>query len=74
MLDPDPPECDWIEATSKAIPLLGLTSHIEDIESILLQTLGEAQYGSNHWQLSKAKRLYYELKPFIPPFLIKFLK
>ena len=45
-----------------------------EIESLLSQTLGEGQFGPSHWQLSRAKRLYYELKPLLPRGVIRFIR
>jgi peptidoglycan/xylan/chitin deacetylase (PgdA/CDA1 family) len=74
MLDPDPIEKDWQEAVMKALPKLGLNSQIDGIDSALLLTLGEGLHGPNHWELSKLKRLYYDLKPALPEFAINLIK
>ena len=35
-------------------------------EGLMEHILGEGQFGPDHWQLSRPKRLYYELRPFLP--------
>lgn len=71
---PDPPDEVWAEATRKAIPVLGLSHQKSDIETVLQLTLGEAQFGADHWQLSRTKRLYYMVKPYLPRTAIDLLK
>ncbi len=48
-------------------------NHIESfsgsIPSILSHSLGEAQFGVNHWSLSPFQRIYYLIKPFFPRLL-----
>ncbi len=60
------PETVWEAAIKQAIPLLELSSQPEDTGTLLALVLGEAQFGPCHWQLSRAKRLYYALKPLLP--------
>jgi ribosomal protein S18 acetylase RimI-like enzyme len=43
-------------------------------ETLLALTLGEGQFGPDHWQLSPAKRLYYVLKPALPRVLTRHLR
>lgn len=59
---------EWRDAAQKASTLLPLanTSDPIDAGSIIARVLGEATDGPKQWQLSKAKRLYYQVKPFIP--------
>ena len=64
----------WELAITEAAPVLELNSQVSDIEGILAQVLGEGQFGANHWQLSRAKRLYYHLKPFVPRFVTRKLR
>jgi hypothetical protein len=59
-------EQQWHAAIQKAVPLLGLPVQADDVDTLLALSLGEAQFGSDHWQLSSAKRLYYVLKPVLP--------
>jgi hypothetical protein len=71
---PDPPEEKWQEAYRKAIPSLGLSNQADDIYTSITLTLGEAQFGSDHWRLSHARRLYYIVKHFFPKVLINLIK
>lgn len=45
-----------------------------DLDDILLQTLGEGQFGPDRWRLSPAKRAYYALKPLLPRALTRVLR
>jgi peptidoglycan/xylan/chitin deacetylase (PgdA/CDA1 family) len=71
---PDRPEEKWREAYRKAIPSLGLSNQADDIDTYIELTLGEAQFGLDHWQLSHIRRLYYLVKQFLPRTLIDILK
>jgi peptidoglycan/xylan/chitin deacetylase (PgdA/CDA1 family) len=66
LCQPDPPEEAWLEAYQKALPSLGLSHPVDDIDAALSLTLGEGQFGYNHWKLSPTKQLYYALKPALP--------
>ena len=55
----------WQVAVERSYSSLSIGS-IANIEDFLALTLGESQYGLNHWKLSLPKRLYYQLKPIIP--------
>jgi len=68
------PEAIWKRAILQAKQVLGLTFDTAEIDDILQLVLGEGQFGTNHWQLSPMKRLYYNLKPFFPRFLIRILR
>jgi hypothetical protein len=35
-------------------------------DGLMVHVLGEGQFGPAHWQLSRLKRLYYHLRPFLP--------
>ena len=71
----EPPVSDqyWQEAIRKAIHLLELTGNIEADELPAL-TLGEGRFGTDHWELSWAKRVYYLLKPILPRTLTRSLR
>jgi peptidoglycan/xylan/chitin deacetylase (PgdA/CDA1 family) len=58
----------WSAAVRASLPLLPEAARItgSELDRVLLSTLGEAQFGSNHWQLTAARRLYYVLKPLLP--------
>jgi len=64
----------WVEAMRRTFPVLGLPHKIDDIDTALKLTLGEAQFGSDHWQISRTKRLYYSLKPFLSRKIINAIK
>jgi hypothetical protein len=63
---PELSETQWQAAILRAAPLLGLPSLLKDIEDLPRAVLGEGQFGPGHWHLSRAKRLYYVLKPILP--------
>jgi len=74
LCQPDPPEEVWREAIRRAFPVLGLPYQIDEIETALTLTLGEARFGPEHWRLSRAKRQYYMVKPFLSRTLINSIK
>lgn len=45
-----------------------------DMNELLHLTLGEGQFGPGHWTLSRARRLYYWIKPLLPRTLTRFLR
>jgi len=63
----------WQEALRKSIHLLGLTGEIE-MDELSALTLGEGRFGTDHWELSWAKRVYYLLKPILPRTLTRSLR
>jgi len=63
---PDPPQEAWIKAYQEALPTLGLSHQIDDIDTANTLTLGEGRFGDDHWKLSPMKQLYYILKPILP--------
>ena len=63
----------WQEALRKSIHLLGLTGDIE-MDELSALTLGEGRFGTDHWELSWAKRVYYLLKPILPRTLTRSLR
>ncbi len=71
---PDPPQDVWLEAIRKAAPVLDVSDSNNDIEKILGLTLGEAQFGEDHFSLNQTKRLYYMVKPALPRVVIDLLK
>ena len=66
LCEPDPPREAWLEACRNAIPVIGMSHQVKDIDTAIALTLGEGQFGSEHWHLSRAKRLYYTFKPILP--------
>jgi peptidoglycan/xylan/chitin deacetylase (PgdA/CDA1 family) len=76
VVDPPPAPEAWDEAIRRSAAVLppGPRSYSDQIDSILSQTLGEDQFGPNHWKLGRATRLYYTLKPFLPRSLTRRMK
>ncbi len=67
------PEEYWRKAVQKSISILNLSDEVE-IDELLALTLGEGQFGPNHWELSSTKRLYYFLKPILPRSFTRILR
>lgn len=74
LCQPDPPEEAWLRAYQEALPSLGLNHPVDDIDIAIYSTLGEGQFGLDHWKLSPMKHLYYRLKPLLPRSLILLLR
>ncbi len=70
---PDFPPEIWAQAICRALPILGIPGTL-DIESALEWTLGEGQFGPHRYHLGLSRRVYYQLKPFIPRILIRLLR
>ncbi len=68
---PIPPEV-WDAAIIQALPTLGLAAR--DLETALQLSLGEGQFGPDHWQFSFAKRIYYQIKPLLPRSLTRIMR
>ena len=64
--DPQPTEAEWARSTHAAMAALPEGARSDDIDSILDKTLGEGQFGPEHWSLSFARKTYYRLKPVLP--------
>ncbi len=71
----------WQAAIARSVHVLGPPFAVVrteqgavDIDAILLQTLGEGQFGPHHWRLSPTRRAYYTLKPFLPRSLTRGLR
>lgn len=64
------PEDTWRAAVEEAAGLLpgqARTLAQNGCDAVVEYILGEGQFGSDHWQLSRARRLYYHLaRPFLP--------
>lgn len=71
---PDLPIALWETAITKALPILGLPESASRIDTYLEQTLGEGQFGADHWQLSPVRRMYYFIKPILPRAIINGIK
>jgi peptidoglycan/xylan/chitin deacetylase (PgdA/CDA1 family) len=70
---PELPEEIWKMAIAHAMPILGLPQS-SDIDFALEWTLGEGQFGSDRYRLGFSRRAYYQLKPFLPRILTRFLR
>lgn len=64
----------WEVATQRAFSVLKLTNPPASLEDLMAFTLGEGQFGPDHWQLKPLLRFYYLLKPFLPRILIDSLR
>src|SRR5437868_5032515 len=66
--DPQPSPADWSSAIqTAALQLPEAVRHAgDDIDKLLFLTLGEGQFGAQHWGFSSALRLYYAVKPLLP--------
>lgn len=62
----------WNAAIIQSLPKLGLQA--DNLEAALQLSLGEGQFGPNHWQFSFAKRAYYLLKPLLPRSLTRIMR
>jgi len=68
LLTPEPDEAEWarsIQATVVELPAQ-VQSGGDDLGHILLNTLGEGQFGPDHWQLGLAQKAFYALRPVLP--------
>ena len=72
---------DWRQAVARSVHVLELPQlpdTIEpgsyDLDAILLQTLGEGQFGPERWRLGATRRAYYTLKPFLPRAVTRMLR
>jgi hypothetical protein len=68
------PDDVWHEAITQALPILALQVSADDVPGLLETTLGEGQFGEDHWELGLAKRAYYLLKPILPRTLTRRLR
>lgn len=65
---------EWEEAARSAYPILELAQPFESVSALMETILGEGQFGESRWKLSPSRRLYYELKPYIPRGLVRALR
>lgn len=72
-LEADLTQEDWEDSYKDSwCNLNQIESFSGSILSILSHSLGEAQFGVNHWSLSPLQRIYYLIKPFFPrPLAVK---
>src|ERR1700687_859020 len=68
LAQPEPSAAEWRGAIQTAAIHLpaAVRQRADDIETLPYLTLGEGQFGSEHWRLSEALRLYYAVKPLLP--------
>lgn len=76
LAEPEPGPEAWDEAVRTAAAVLPPEArlHGTQIDTLLSQTLGEGQFGPDHWDLGTAKRAYYALKPLLPRSLTRRMK
>jgi peptidoglycan/xylan/chitin deacetylase (PgdA/CDA1 family) len=76
LAEPEPGGELWDEAIGRAAVVLPREARSggDRIESILSKTLGEGQFGPDHWRLGSKQRAYYALKPLLPRSLTRRLK
>jgi peptidoglycan/xylan/chitin deacetylase (PgdA/CDA1 family) len=66
--EPAPSDALWQRAAAMAAGVLPaeVGSESTEIGALLFNTLGEGQFGPDHWRLDVFKRAYYTLKPVLP--------
>ncbi len=64
----------WVSIVRHAAEASGMNYSLEAVEDFMAYILGEAQFGDRHWEFSKAKRLYYLLRPYVPVFVKNYLR
>lgn len=74
MAEPQPTEAEWATSIQAAATALPLGAQSADIDALLQKTLGEGQFGPDHWDLSFARKMYYRLKPVLPRQLTRRLR
>jgi peptidoglycan/xylan/chitin deacetylase (PgdA/CDA1 family) len=60
------PNAVWMRAARRALPGLDLPNPPDSPADIPALVLGEGQFGPRQFELSRAKCLYYRLKPVLP--------
>jgi hypothetical protein len=65
---PTPTASEWSSAVAVAARLLppAARRNGDAIDDLLVQILGEGQFGPQHWQLNARRRFYYAIKPVLP--------
>lgn len=71
---PDFPPEVWDEAVRCALPALGRADRHADVDQLLQLILGEGQFGAHHFELSRAKKIYYRVKPLLTRSIIRSLR
>ncbi len=65
LVESEPPAALWEAAAHEATVELPPAARRGDLDHLLWATLGEGQFGPDHWHLSQPRRLYYLLKPLL---------
>lgn len=67
--DPSVTDADWDAAARAALPCLeGLpAADSPDPLTAVARILGEDQFGPDHWRLKATRRVYYRVRPLLPP-------
>jgi glycosyltransferase involved in cell wall biosynthesis/peptidoglycan/xylan/chitin deacetylase (PgdA/CDA1 family) len=67
-IEPAPSDEQWAAAVMAAAAELppSVRAAAHDMDRLLEQSLGEGQFGADHWQLSPWLKLYYGMKPMLP--------
>jgi len=71
---PNYDESLWEKAIQNAKPILDFSSLSDSVDVLIAKILGEEQFGDGHWKMSLPKKIYYDLKPFLPRPLTKLLR
>jgi len=68
LAEPDVAPEVWARAMNTAAPLLpeAVREQGRDGDGLIPAVLSEALFGSTHWEISRARRLYYALRPLLP--------
>ena len=64
----------WDRAIKASLPILEIDFEPRNDLGFLSDTLGEGQFGTKRYQLRLRNRLYYQVKPLLPRFVIDQLK
>ena len=63
---PQPPGEVWEQAVEQALQVLAPPDGIKSMDQLLEYSLGEGQFGNDHFTIGRTGRLYYLIKPFLP--------
>jgi len=76
LTNPAPGAADWDDAMRRAAGVLPTPAvpSSGSLDELLANTLGEGQFGSDHWRLDPFKRAYYLAKPLLPRGLCRNLR
>jgi peptidoglycan/xylan/chitin deacetylase (PgdA/CDA1 family) len=71
---PDLPLEAWELAYANSFQAMNFPKEISDIQELITLSLGEGQFGPDHWQLGRLKRMYYKFRRFMPRRIVTFIK